>query len=56
MSSTDQPKIALITGASSGIGMASARWFAEHGWSLVLWSRRIERLKELQGVLTQQVG
>jgi NADP-dependent 3-hydroxy acid dehydrogenase YdfG len=52
----DQPKIALITGASSGIGMASARWFAEQGWSLVLWARRIERLRELQGALMQQVG
>lgn len=44
---------ALLTGASSGIGQATARWFWERGWNLVLWARRIDRLEELKGHLEQ---
>lgn len=38
---------ALITGASSGIGMELAREFAKHGNSLVLVARGIDKLEEL---------
>lgn len=49
-------KTVLITGASSGIGKACAHWFADHGWNLVLWSRRIDRLEELKATLSVKSG
>lgn len=41
-------KTALITGATSGIGMEFARAFASEGYRLILTGRRTERLRELK--------
>lgn len=40
-------RTALITGATSGFGMATARRFVREGWNVVLTGRRRERLEAL---------
>ncbi|PVX44645.1 NADP-dependent 3-hydroxy acid dehydrogenase YdfG [Flavobacterium sp. 103] len=48
-------KIALITGATSGIGKATAIKLAQDGYSLIVCGRRSEKLKELKNVLSTNV-
>lgn len=44
-------KIAMITGASAGIGQACATTFAQNGYNLVLTARRLDRLEKLAETL-----
>ncbi|HKL36749.1 MAG TPA: SDR family NAD(P)-dependent oxidoreductase [Salegentibacter sp.] len=49
-------KTALITGATSGIGKATAAAFAKEGINLILCGRREERLAELKKELSKKVA
>ncbi len=49
-------KIVLVTGASAGIGMATARAFAAEGCRLILAARRIEKIEKLAAELTAGHG
>lgn len=49
-------RVALITGASSGIGAATARAFARAGLTVVLAARRADRLEALAQEITSQGG
>ena len=45
-------KVVVITGASSGIGKATARAFAQKGAQVVLAARRSDKLKELEDTIS----
>lgn len=49
-------KIALITGASSGIGEATARVLADEGYNLIITGRRDNRLGKLANELIDKKG
>ncbi len=47
-------KIALITGATSGIGKATAEVLAKNGFDIIITGRRKEKLLELEGLLQKE--
>ncbi|MDE2968062.1 MAG: SDR family NAD(P)-dependent oxidoreductase [Chloroflexota bacterium] len=50
MTNSATGRIAVITGAGSGVGRASALGLLRHGWTVVLNGRRMERLEETQAM------
>lgn len=51
-----QSKVALVTGASSGIGQATARLLAKEGVKVGLAARRTDRLQQLKTEIEQSGG
>jgi len=49
-------KVAVITGASQGYGMETARGFAREGADLAICARRYDRLKELAEEISSETG
>ncbi len=49
-------KVAVVTGASSGIGAATARALAAAGYEVVLGARRVERIEQLAAQITAEFG
>jgi NADP-dependent 3-hydroxy acid dehydrogenase YdfG len=52
MSHGIEDKVVVITGASSGLGEATARHLAERGATVVIGARRIDRIESLAAELT----
>lgn len=53
---SNRTKIALVTGAGSGIGRAAAIALAGGGYTIVLAGRRMERLQEVQAEIERRFG
>ena len=51
MTTPPLPRTALVTGATSGFGRATAERFVRGGWQVVATGRRAERLQALRGEL-----
>ena len=49
-------RFAVITGASAGIGAATAEFLAADGWHVVLAARREEKLREVEARIVAEGG
>jgi NAD(P)-dependent dehydrogenase (short-subunit alcohol dehydrogenase family) len=49
-------KVAIVTGASSGIGRATAKLFAEHGAKVIVTARRLKELDDLVNEIVEDGG
>lgn len=47
-------KVVIITGASSGIGLALSRHYADHHYNVVMVARNKEKLEQLSGELSEK--
>ena len=52
----EQRKVVIVTGASRGIGEATARLFAERGWAVVLAARSEEDISRIAGEIKASGG
>ena len=49
-------RVAVVTGGSAGIGLATAQLFAQRGWSVAILARGAERLAEAEALLAREGG